>query len=85
MKKIGLLGLSNPCDQKRVDQVTSFLESINTKVIVSDILTEKSTPQERSKTMEEKISALLSDVKIKISLRDIKNVEQVQLTETKRR
>ena len=48
MKKVGILGLSNPCDQNRVNQVTAFLESIETEVVVSNCLTRKSTPQERA-------------------------------------
>lgn len=48
MKKIGILGLSNPCTQNRVDQVCSFLGTLPVETIVSDCLCRKATAQEKA-------------------------------------
>lgn len=53
MKRIGILGLSNPCSQNRVEQVVGFLEALELDVLVSDILTKESSAKQRADVFNE--------------------------------
>lgn len=48
MKQIGILGLSNPCIEKRVEPVIQWLSDLGYRVYVSPYLFVESTPEQRA-------------------------------------
>lgn len=48
MKRIGLLGLSNPCTKERVNKVVAFLEQLAVDIVVSDRISHHSSGKQRA-------------------------------------
>ena len=48
MKRIGLLGLSNPCSKERVNKVVAFLEQLAVDIVVSDRISHHSSGKQRA-------------------------------------